>query len=123
MVHNICQSQRAGMALGMGVRELPGSVLGLMTGAKLLQVGLCYTGSRDYLVHRECTLGWSPVQVYSHRERAFQGSGSGQLPAPDCDVTVTLSPTVHVTRHAPSHPDLVTILRIVPRIAREKYAI
>ena len=114
---------RAGMALDMGVRELPGSVLGLMTGAKLLQVGLCYTGSRDYLVHRECTLGWSPVQVYSHRERAFQGSGSGQLLAPDCDVTVTLSPTVHVTRHAPSHPDLVTILRIVPRIAREKYAI
>ena len=51
MLHNICQSQKDGMALGMGVRELSGSVLGLMTGAKLLQVGLCYTGSRDYLVH------------------------------------------------------------------------
>ena len=59
MLHNICQSQKDGMALGMGVGELSGSVLGLMTGAKLLQVGLCYTGSRDYLVHRETeTVHW-----------------------------------------------------------------
>ena len=38
----------------MGVRELSGSVLGLMTGAKLLQVGLCYMLQADYLVHRDC---------------------------------------------------------------------
>ena len=76
MLHNICQTQKDGMALGMGVGELSGSVLGLMTGAKLLQVGLCYTGSRDNLVHRDCTLGWSRVQVYSNRERAFKAVDS-----------------------------------------------
>lgn len=73
MVHNICYPQRAGMGW-----ELPGSVLGLMTGAKLLQVGLCYMLQADYLVHTDCTPGWSLVQ---HRCTLYRqpGPGAGKL--------------------------------------------
>ena len=96
--YNICQSQRAGMALGMGVRELSGSVLGLMTGAKLLQVGLCYTGSRDYLVHRDCTAVHWGGAVYrctaTRRELSRQWTALRSRLWRDCH-------TVTYTRHTP----------------------
>ena len=73
VLHNICHPQRAGMEW-----ELSGSVLGLMTGAKLLQVGLCYMLQADYLVHRYCTV-YTGVKLGTAQVYRQPGPGAGKL--------------------------------------------
>ncbi len=82
---------------------------------------------RLYSVHRGeawYSTGVQAAGAGAGSRKALKCSGSGhwghcgQLRAPDCDVTVTWC-TSHVTRHAPSDPDLVTILTNVLMIARK----
>ena len=85
--------------------------------AKLLQVGLCYTGrlTGAQRLYRGVELG--TVQVYRQPRKL----SSDLMPVQAVDISVSglwLSRGVHVTRHAPSDLDLVTIHRIVLRIGK-----